>query len=256
MVVLVARAVDGEFVLSSVVLEANQGDEVERRLLVRFETEFGGVGQLEHSTNRLRRVNLLEPLRDAEVVQKLTSRYEAAVGRPLAQTARCFPKSANGWGEHLEHLRVAVRLPLPKPALRLESVFLLEIGQVGQIEAKFFAQRLNADVSSVYQFAAPLEHLAAAKQVVAAKHAPTHSRGRFIERGPHPRLIQAMRGDQTCRSRAHNGYPVFGLDLPRGSSCAHSGQTQHGGSREHLTAAQCIGRLEVRFNSLTPDLAG
>ena len=199
---LVAVGEDAERLGSGI----DEGEEIERRLLVAFEAHFAGVGDFDQLAQPARGAIAIEPLAHRLPIQRFD-----APGRRIGDLGigQGFGVAADRRRERRKlaqdvFLAVATTLGIPDFAKCVRWI----LGKVIEDEAQFCRERPDPRMPGIDQLAAEFADLAIGKMVAQAEHASADAFLSLVDAHGDAGLAQPPRSGQSGDSGAHDDHLI------------------------------------------------
>ncbi len=223
---LVAVGEDAERLGSGI----DEGEEIERRLLVALEAHFAGVGNFDQFAQPARGAIAIEPLAHRLPIQRFD-----APGRRIGDlgVGQGFGVAADRRRERRELaqdvlLAVATTIGIPDIAKSVRRI----LGKVIEDEAQLGRERPDPRMPGIDQLAAEFADLAIGEMVAQAEHASADALLGFVEAHADTGLAQAPGGGQSGDAGTHDDHLIgIGRVLQRHARAGRQHQCRRGTGR-------------------------
>ena len=236
----VAAAEDAERVL---VLGADEGEEIQRRLLLDFQPHLGGIGHVEQLAQPAVHAIAVEPLGDAERIE--FAEFRVLVGVVVVAIARGGEVALDRRRHRHEgahDLGLADRAAIEEPGVMVA----VAVEQVVEGQAEFAGQLADVRMPGVDQLAAEFDHLAIGEMVAQRQHAPADAVLRFVHAHAHAGLAQPPRRGQAGDAGADDGDFIVRLRAHRQRQRLATGQQCAGARRLQQATTTMVDALRAR----------
>jgi hypothetical protein len=228
-IALVAVAEQAEFLG----VRVDEGQQVQRRLLVALQSHLGGIGHLEQGAQPAADAVAIEPVREGQAIQ-FVDRGRAAAADVIADHGLVARDQRGHRRERLQHFMLAAQAAVEIPAVFQARCFRAD--EVIERQFQFRRELVHARMPAVDELSAEFAYLAVGEVVAQAQHAAAAAVLRLDDAHRHAGLAQTPSGGESGDAGADDD-DLANLGRARRHAGAGSDGQRRGGDRALLQEA-------------------